>query len=59
MTNADKIRRMTDTELVDFLVAARDFPCKSCCSNLSKCLRNNAPEPDCKRHWMEWMREDA
>lgn len=58
MTNADRIRAMDDEELVNFLSKAHRNPCDCCCSNLQRCLRNNALEPVCERHWLEWMREE-
>lgn len=57
MTNADRIRAMTDAELAEFLDRVNDFPCEACCGNLDQCRRNNAPEPVCKRHYLEWLKE--
>ena len=59
MTNGDRIRAMNDEELKDFLEQVQDFPCTACCNNLSRCRRNNAPEPVCKYHFLDWLREDA
>lgn len=57
-TNADSIRAMDDEELAEFLDRVNDFPCEACCGNLSRCRRNNAPEPVCKRHYLEWLKEE-
>lgn len=58
MTNGGWIRSLTDEELAEFLDHAIEFPCDGCCNNLSWCLRNNAPEPVCKRHYLDWLKED-
>lgn len=58
MTNADKIRSMSDGELAEFLGRVDDCPCTACCNNLHRCRRNNAPEPVCKRHYWEWLKEE-
>lgn len=57
MTNADKIRSMSDEELADFLDRVDKNPCDACCNNLSRCRRNNAIEPICKGHYLDWLRE--
>lgn len=57
MSNSEKIRSMTDEELAEFLEQVHDFPCTVCCNNLSWCRRNNATEPVCSRHFLEWLRE--
>ncbi len=58
-TNADKIRAMNNAELADFLCGVHNDPCNSCCDNLYWCRRNNAPEPDCKRHLLAWLQAEA
>lgn len=58
MTNGGWIRSLTDEELAEFLDHAIEFPCDGCCNNLSWCLRNNAPEPICKRHYLDWLMEE-
>ena len=58
MKNAERIRRMNDNELADFLDQVNQDPCKACCGNLDRCLRNNAPEPVCKCHFLEWLKEE-
>lgn len=57
MTRADQIRAMSDEELAAFLDHVHHDPCHACCGNLSWCRRNNAPEPDCKRHNLIWLKE--
>ena len=58
-TNADKIRSMSDAELAEFLDQVNDCPCFACCNNVDRCRRNNAPEPVCKRHYLDWLGEKA
>ena len=55
MTNAQKIRAMSDEELAAFLERVHVDPCSACCDNLYWCRRNNAPEPVCKNHFLEWL----
>lgn len=59
MKNIDKIRAMSETEMADFLEKVHDLPCVSCCNNYYWCRRNNAPEPICKRHILDWLKEDS
>ena len=57
MTNADRIRAKTDWELAAFLERVHVDPCSACCDNLYWCRRNNAPEPICKNHFLEWLQQ--
>lgn len=59
LTNADRIRAMSDEELAEFLERVHNFPCESCCDNLYWCRRNNAPEPSCRNHFEDWLRQPA
>lgn len=59
MTNADRIRTMSDQALAEFLESVHLDPCGACCNNFERCRRNNAPEPDCKRHYVDWLEEDV
>lgn len=59
MTNSEKIKRMSDEELSCFLDRVHEFPCDVCCNNLSWCRRNNAPEPVCRRHILDWLKEKS
>lgn len=59
MTNGDRIRSMTDEELAEFLNRVQEFPCEACCGNLQWCRRNNAPEPICQRHYLDWLQQPA
>ena len=59
MTNADKIRAMSDEELVTFLERVHDNPCDACCGNGGQCRRNNAPEPVCQKHFLKWLQQPA
>lgn len=58
-TNADRIRSMSDEELAAFLERVHVDPCSACCDNLYWCRRNNAPEPVCKNHFLEWLQQPA
>ena len=51
MTNADRIRRMTDEELAEF------FGTESICDNIdsSKCKNDK----DCKECQLEWLKQEA
>ena len=57
--NADRIRRMSDVELAELLEHVHRNPCTACCGNTYWCRRNNAPEPDCKKHFVEWLKAPA
>lgn len=59
MTNADRIRDMSDEELAEFLKRVHVDPCSACCDNLYWCRRNNAPEPVCKNHFLDWLKQPA
>ena len=59
VTNADRIRRMSDKDLAEFLNRVHVDPCSSCCGNLYWCRRNNALEPVCKNHFLEWLQQPA
>lgn len=59
MTNADKIRAMSDEELVTFFERVHDNPCDACCGNGGQCRRNNAPEPVCQKHFLKWLQQPA
>ena len=59
ITNADRIRAMSDEELAEFFERVHNSPCETCCDNLYWCCRNNAPEPACKNHFADWLRQPA
>lgn len=59
MTNAQKIRSMSDEELAEFLEQVGDGGTCSVCGNLSRCRRNNAPDPVCSRHIKDWLQQPA
>lgn len=56
-TNADRIRAMSDEELAEFLDKVHASACEACCNNLNFCRRNNAVEPICKRHYLDWLQQ--
>lgn len=57
MTNADRIRAMNDEELAEFLERVHVDSCSACCDNLYWCLRNNAPEHVCQKHFLKWLQQ--
>ena len=59
LTNADRIRAMSDEELVTFLERVHDNPRDACCGNWGQCRRNNAPEPVCQKHFLKWLQQPA
>ena len=59
ITNADRIRDMSDEELAEFLERVHDNPCDACCGNGGQCRRNNAPEPVCQKHFLKWLQQPA
>ena len=59
MTNADRIRAMSDEEMAEFLERVHVDPCSACCDNLYWCRRNNAPEPFCQKHFFIWLQQPA
>ena len=50
MTNADRIRAMTDDELAEWL---RHY----CLTQSWECPK--APGRNCKQHWLEWLKQEA
>lgn len=60
-TNGDKIRSMSDEQLAELFEAIADKgqSCTAICGNVERCKRNNAPEPVCKRHYLDWLRAPA
>lgn len=59
LSNADRIRSMSDEELVTFLERVHYNPCDACCGNGGQCRRNNAPEPVCQKHFLKWLQKLA
>ena len=59
LSNADRIRAMSDEKLAVFLERVHENPCDACCGNWGQCCRNNAPEPVCKNHFLEWLQQPA
>ncbi len=57
MTNADKIRQMTDEELRDFL---REIStCKACSDYCwgGECKARN--DEQCDRAWLDWLKQEV
>ena len=48
MTNADRVRAMTDEELAEF-----------CIKYTFNCPSVDCPDDDCKGCWFEWLRQEV
>lgn len=61
ITNADRIRAMSDDELAElfYVIADKNESCVRICNNFERCKRNNAPEPVCQNHYLDWLRQPA
>ncbi len=57
-TNFEKIKDMTVEEMAEFLDRVRYDYCTTCCNNLNNCMRNNAIEPICKNHFINWLESE-
>ena len=53
MTNADRIRQMTDEELAEFIAQRRT--CDTCCITLTRCITT----AHCKDGVLAWLRKEA
>lgn len=53
MTNADRIRQMTDEELAEFI--AQRGTCDTCCIELTRCITT----ANCKGGVLAWLRKEA
>lgn len=51
MTNADRIRAMTDEELADFLEKG--------CEHIAPSENCTLPYYSCVKCWLNWLKEDA
>ena len=51
ITNADRIRSMTDEELAELFWIRAD--CELCPNKEPYC------SDDCKKHWLDWLKEEA
>ena len=54
MTNADRIRIMTDEELADWYFD-KFFPCVPYCSILNECPEHD----DCKICLLDWLKQEC
>lgn len=52
MTNADKIRSMTDEELAEWM--AYKVECQYCSVRSARCTESEA---SCRANWLGWLRE--
>ena len=61
MTNADRIRSMSDEELAELFGSIADDgkSCSLICGDLDKCKRNNSIERICKNHYLKWLKQPA
>ena len=51
ITNADRIRAMTDEELAELV--------NSPCPPTTPCVEDAYGEPNCKNCWLEWLKEEV
>lgn len=58
MTNADKIRAMSDEELGEFIISISDEGWPFACQNKPEC-HNGAPDGLCNKCFMDWLRKPA
>lgn len=61
ITNADRIRAMTDDELAELFGSIVDngMSCQLICGNFDECVRNNSIERICKNHYLKWLQQPA
>ena len=62
ITNADRIRAMTDEELSSFLDIATVcvcFPCTRDINNLEHFNRCKHENGTCEKEWLEWLKGEA
>jgi hypothetical protein len=57
MTNADRIRNMTDEELAEFLVYTQST-IKECMIGVADCKHENT-DKDCKDCFLEWLQAEV
>lgn len=59
MTNADKIRAMTDAELGEFIINISDDGWPFACQNKPEC-HNGSPAPGmCEKCFLDWLKQTA
>lgn len=64
-TNADRIRAMSDEELVDYLMQFTDLDCRiGFCLNLPECEKlldteDGIPRSMCKKCLLKWLQQPA
>ncbi len=61
MTNADRIRAMSDEELAELFdgIVDNGKSCSLICGDLDNCKRNNSIERICKNHYLKWLKQPA
>lgn len=65
MTNADRIRNMTDEELAEHILSTPAYEtCIKFCKNREECceimdMDNDIPEEWCKQCLMEWLQKEV
>lgn len=58
MTNLDRIRSMTEEELVDFLLYDRFYSLDGCCDDCDITVGDDGTE-FCKQCYMDWLKEEV
>ena len=61
ITNADRIRAMSDEELAELFdgIVDNGRSCSLICGDLNECKRNNSIERICKNHYLKWLKQPA
>jgi len=58
MTNADKIRSMTDKELAEFLYGLEDYAHCEFCADDGKCRNSDTIVQDCLGGLEKWLKQE-
>ena len=59
MTNADRIRNMTDEELAEFLVRVNGAYAKDCMVGIEVCKYDDCADMDCEDCFLEWLQAEV
>ena len=59
MTNADRIRAMTDEELAELIENTIDCGICKDMANCDVCPVSTDNERDCHKYWLDWLKQEA
>ena len=59
MTNADRIRNMSDEELAEFLVKVNGAYAKDCMVGIEVCKYDDCADMDCEDCFLEWLQAEV